>query len=242
MRGKKGKSKVSTIKYLPVLLILLSITIMVGSTFAYFTDRKDTSSDLTFSKVELSSDTTLGIDGVLFDVIPGSRIVDGAVAFSKAIDSEAIYVRAKISFTLPEEYEDDEGMLSIIDALRSATDFNIISTEQNGAVWSEKQGNYFYLMEATSEGTPTNLKRVDTIDTYTLSNEMVIPRSLEQLEDNAQYMKSINFHIAFEAIQADNISNELEATKETFNAVFPEEEIEEIPIKVVLKGLICILI
>ena len=42
-------------------------------------------SDLTFSKVELSSETTVGIDGKLRDVIPGTKLVDGAVSFSKSI-------------------------------------------------------------------------------------------------------------------------------------------------------------
>ena len=93
---KTQKSIKSISKYLPILIILLSITIMVGSTFAYFTDRKEDTSNLTFSKVELSSETTLGVDGAIHDVIPGSKLIDGEVAFSKAIDSEAIYVRAKV--------------------------------------------------------------------------------------------------------------------------------------------------
>lgn len=225
MRGKKGKSKISITKYLPVLIILLSITIIVGSTFAYFTDKKDANSDLRFSKVELSSETMVGVNGELRDVIPGSKLVDGAVEFSKAIDSEAIYVRAKISFSLPAKYKDDVDMQQIVSKLRNATDFNIVSDEQaGGAVWSAKDGNYFYLVTKDDN---TKLMRVDTIDTYLLSNEVVVPRDLESLENNSQYMKSINFHIAFEAIQADNVSDVLVDAKTVFTQLFPESEGEK---------------
>lgn len=223
--GKKSNNIIKITRYLPVLIILLSITVIVGSTFAYFTDRKEDTSNLTFSKVELSSETTTGVNGTIRDVIPGTKLVDGALEFSKAIDSEAIYVRAKISFSLPEEYADDEDMKTLLDNLRGSTDFNIVATEQNGAVWSAKDGNYFYLLNADDTN---KLMRVDTIDTYVLSNEVVVPRDLESLEDNAQYMKSINFHIAFEAIQADNVSNILSETKVIFNQLYPSVENERI--------------
>lgn len=226
MRKKNKEFLFKVSKYLPMLIILIAVTIMVGSTFAYFTDKKDAESDLTFSKVELGSETTTGINGELRDVIPGSKLIDGPVSFSKSIDSEAIYVRAKISFSLPREYLADDKMQEIVNELRSAADFNIDTTEQNGAVWSGRQGNYYYLMEAVDEGTPTKLMRVDTIDTYVLSDEIVIPRDLEQLEGNYQYMKGINFHLAFEAIQADNVSDELDDTKEVFDNLFPINDSE----------------
>jgi len=233
IKRKNSNSFAKVSKYLPVFIILLSLTIILGSTFAYFTDKVERTSDLTFSKVELSSETTTGINGTIKDVIPGTPLVNGALKFSKSIDSEAIYVRAKISFTLPNEYKDDNDMKEMVDLLRSATDFNIVSEEQNGAVWSAKSGNYFYLLNSMDA---SKLTRVDTIDTYTLSNEIVVPRDLKNLLDNAQYMKSINFHVAFEAIQADNVSDVLSETKEVFNTLFPESESEKSTIKVTLKG------
>lgn len=216
-------------KYLPVLIILLSVTIILGSTFAYFTDKVEREASLTLSKVELSSETTTGINGEVRDVIPGTPLTNGALKFSKSIDSEAIYVRAKILFTLPNEYKDDENMGALIKSLRDATDYNIFEDVQNNAVWSVKEGNYFYLLN--SEDT-SRLKRVDDISTYVLSNEIVIPRDLESLDNNAQYMKSVNFHVAFEAIQADNVSDIKAEAKETFNAVFPQAESEKNTVQV----------
>ena len=211
-------------KYLPVLIIIFSLTIILGSTFAYFTNKVVRESNFVISKIELSGETTTGINGVIQDALPGTPLIDGKLQFSKSIDSEPLYVRAKLSFSLDSTYQADEGMQSLIDDIRNSTDFNIISTEQNGAVWSAKQGNYFYLLDSTDN---TKLKRVDTIDTYVLSNEIVVPRDLEQLEDNFQYMKSINFHVAFEAIQADNVSDVLATTKATFNELFQETDNEK---------------
>ena len=149
-------------RYLPVFVILLAVTIIVGSTFAYFTDKTDEESVITFSKVELSSETTTGVNGKLTDVIPGMPITYGALSFSKSIDSEPIYVRAKLSFSLPAQYENDTDMQNLLAAFRGATDFNIVDTEQNDAVWSEKEGNYFYLLDFNNQD---SLKKVDTIDT-----------------------------------------------------------------------------
>jgi len=222
MRGKKFSIKLG--KYIPVLLILLSITLMIASTLAYFSDKVDSESSLTFGKVELSNETMVGVDGVLFDVLPGMKIIDGEVAFSKSIDSNDILVRAKLAFSLPKEFEKDNDMQAFIKQLRNSTDFNIVSENQNQAVWSVKDGNYFYLLDANDN---TKLKVVNDIYTYKLATTIEIPRSLTQLEDNAQYMKSVNFHIAFEAIQSDNVDNSLDEAKILFDEVFPTPENEK---------------
>ena len=221
-RGKYGKlSRISM--YLPICIIILSIAFIVGSTLAYFTNKVSKESTLTFGKVELGAETNVGFNGTIYDVVPGTPLINGKLQFSKSIDSEAIYVRAKLSFSLVDEYKEDVTMQEFIDVIRSSTEFDVVSTAQHGAVWSAKQGNYFYLLDASDN---TKLMRVDTIDTFVLSNEIVVPRDLDQLDENYQYMKSINFHIAFEAIQADNVSNILTDTKETFNALFPESSDE----------------
>lgn len=218
---KKGFTNIS--KYLPVFIIIVALTIIIGSTFAYFTDSVEKQSDITFSKVELSSETTTGINGVLKDVIPGTKLVDGALKFSKAIDSEPIYVRAKISFSLPTESVGDANMEALLLALRKSTEFNVNDEPQNNAVWSSKQGNYYYLLDNNDK---TKLKQVDDIYTYLLADEIVVPRDLEQLENNAQYMKSVNFHVSFEAIQASNVTSVLTDAAEIFDMVFPGVEAE----------------
>lgn len=216
----KNSSRFNFTKYIPIFVILLSVTIIVGSTFAYFTDTKQEESDLTFSLVELSSETTTGINGVIYDALPGTKLINGEVAFAKSIDSEPIYVRAKISYSLPSGAS--EGMEEVLKALRAADGYNIEADLPNGAKWSAKDGNYFYLLNS-SDG----MMVVESIDKYVLTKEMVIPRDLEQLEGNAQYMESVNFHIAFEAIQSDNVTSDVSEIKKIFNNLFPESEAEK---------------
>lgn len=234
VKGREQKVKKFMIKYLPIFILLLSVTIMVGSTFAYFSDSTDVDSSFTFDKVELSNETNVGYDGKLQDVIAGSKLVSVPVSFSKAVDSAPIYVRAKISFSLPKEIRDDEKMQQLLHTLRTEIEITLSNEVQNGAVWSERQGDFFYLLNSDNKST---LKVVDDTSTYVLSDSIDIPRSLKQLDDNYQYMKSVNFTIAFEAIQADNVSDDLYATKKIFHEVFPagEEGTGEI-VKVTLKN------
>lgn len=221
--GKQRNTMSKLSKYLPILIILLSITIVVGSTFAYFTDTDKEDGLLTFSKVELSDETNVGISGTIRDAIPGTKLIDGAIEFSKSIDSAPLYVRAKISFSATSENED---MSLYVDALRNSEKLGIITTEQNGAYWSEKEGNYFYLLNSDK----SSLKVVDDTYVYTLSENMVVPYDLEQLPNLSQYMENVNFHIAFQAIQAENITNNLTEVKSLFNEIFPESDNEKIKV------------
>lgn len=225
MRNNKLKnSKIQITKYLPVFIILIAVTILIGSTLAYFTDREDEEETLTFGKVELSSATNPGVSGVIHDAIPGTELVDGKIEFSKSIDSAPIYVRAKVSFTLVNQ--NNTAMVPYLEALRNAEEIGLITTTQNGnAVWSAKEGNYYYLLDSADN---TKLKVVDTIDTYVLTNSFIVPRDLEQLPNLAQYMESVRFNLAFEAIQAANVENNMSEVKEIFNQTFPESANEKI--------------
>lgn len=230
--NKIKKSKFEITKYLPVFIILIALTILIGSTLAYFTDREDEEETLTFGKVELSNATNPGVSGVIRDAIPGSELVKGKIEFSKSIDSAPIYVRAKISFTLVNQ--NNTAMIPYLEALRNAEEIGLITTTQNGnAVWSAKEGNYYYLLDSADT---TKLKIVDTIDTYVLTNSFIVPRDLEQLPDMAQYMESVRFNLAFEAIQADNVSTDMAEVKELFNQTFPESANEKIVYTVTLNN------
>jgi len=210
-------------KYVPVAVILLAVSIIIGSTFAYFTDSKQDEGALIFSKIELSNESTTGINGTLQDVIPGTPLIDSPITFSKSIDSEPMYVRVKMSYSLPSELQNDEDMLEYVTLLREAKSYDVVATEQNGAVWSTKNGNYFYLLDSADN---TRLKVVDDIYTYKFTDSIIIPRDLEQLPEHAQYMQVINFHLAIEAIQANNVSDLLNDTKAVFESVFPQNENE----------------
>lgn len=218
----------NVLTYFPVFLILLSITFMIGSTLAYFSDQENRDGSLSFGKVELSAETNVGVSGTIRDAIPGTKLIDGAISFSKSTDSQPIYVRAKISFSNDSENPD---MDAYVDALRNSEEMGIISEVQHSnAVWSEKEGNYLYLLNDDKSG----FKVVNTTDTYVLTNEMIIPRDLKQLDEHAQYMESVNFHVAFQAIQVANV--EEYEVKDLFNEIFPESEAEKLTYSVVINA------
>lgn len=223
---KRRKSR----KGMSILIVCLAIVLigsaaLIGAMIAHRDDGDDGDKLLTFNKVELSSGSIRGVNGKLQDVTPGNKIVNGVVSCSKASESEAIYVRAKVAFTLPEEYQDNANMLALVEKLSGATDFNINTNEQSGgAVWSEKKGNYFYLVTKTDNN---KMMTVDTTDTYILSNKMVIPRDIEILEVDSQYVELVNFNIAFEAIQADGVSDNLTEAEKEFNKQFPSGDKEK---------------
>lgn len=223
VKTKQLNTKNKFNKYLPVCIILCLCTIIIVSTFTLFTHTDNKGSNIKLSKVELSSETTIGVNGLLEDVLPGMPLIDGQIAFSKAPDSEPLYVRAKLSFSLHKDYQNDTAMQEYIDELRKSANFNIITHEQHGAVWSMKKGNYFYLL---NKADTSQLKRVDNLETYVLSNEIVFPTDMKQLPNQAQGMKKINFHVAFEAIQADYIDPTLENNMELFDITFPAIESE----------------
>lgn len=233
MKIQRVKKKTNKMAYLPILIIMLSLTIITASSFAFFTDRGGDTGTVSFGKVELSDGTNASITKTLYDVLPGDAIIDETLSFSKSVDSEPIYVRAKLSFS---SQSTDETVAEFLTTLRafSAADFGISSTEigTTGAKWSAKDGNYVYLVNADDE---TTLFDVTDTTTFSLSNSIVVPDGLEQAVDGegqatfGQYMEDIKFHFAFQAIQSESVDETVEVTKNLFDTIFSENAYEVIP-------------
>ena len=226
INNKTAKPRSRWARYLPVLIILLSLTVITGSTFAFFADRNTDDADITFGKVELSDGTNVGQTKIITDAIPGTPIMDETLAFAKAVDSQPIYVRAKLSFSLI-----DEGNTTInafLEELRTATaDSMGIGGQVAGtsAYWSAKDGNYVYLTDEAG----TDLFSVTDSTLYTLTTaNITIPTSLTQGDDYSQYMEQIRFSFAFQALQSANVTGSLVDKKAIFNEIFPEYASEQI--------------
>lgn len=211
---------------LAIALILISLTIIISSTFAYFMYTIRDTSDISFGAVQLSDETEVGISGKLTDILPGTVIINNPIQFSRAASSEPFYVRAKVAFSLEEGLSDREKavIVSYLDSLRRALDFDINHEPQNGAFWSERDGNYFYLLD----GNGLTLKEVDDMFIYKLCDEIMVPRSLDQAANHGQYMNGINFHVSFQTIQTINVGTQMDDIKEMFDVVFPEPQEEKI--------------
>lgn len=226
INNRNAKKSRTWAKYLPIFIILLSLTVITGSTFAFFADRNIDNADITFGKVELSDGTNVGQTKVITDALPGTPIMDEVLAFAKATESQPIYVRAKLSFSLVDE--GNETINAFLDELRNATaDAMGIGGQVAGtnAYWSEKDGNYVYLTDETG----TDLFSVTDSTLYTLtSTNITIPTSLTQGDDYSQYMQQIRFNFAFQAIQSTNIVGTLTEKKAIFDEIFPEAVSEQL--------------
>ena len=107
------KSKKSTV-ILSAIMIILSVCLILGVTLAYFTDTRRSESAVNFGKIEISVDEPFSEEVTLKDVLPGDKLTD-AIKFSKVVDSEPMYIRAKVSFE-----SDDESLSAIIDELNQS--------------------------------------------------------------------------------------------------------------------------
>ena len=79
---------------LPVVLIVLSVCLILGTTLAYFTDTRSTNTPVNFGKIEISVNEPFETTIPLKDALPGDKIVD-KISFTKATDSEDMYIRVK---------------------------------------------------------------------------------------------------------------------------------------------------
>ena len=205
--------------YIPILVILLSLTIITASTFAFFADRNTDTGSVTFNKVALSDGTHFGVTRTLSDALPGTAIIDDTLSFAKAVDSADIFVRAKLSFSYDGE---DTQVESFLDELRSAiaSSMNISggAIGTTGAKWSDKIDNYVYLVNDSE-----TLAFFDVTDSteYSLTSEITVPTSLTQGDNYSQYMEQINFNFAFQAIQSANVGDDFATIVGIFDEVFP---------------------
>ena len=111
--------------------------------------------------------------------------------------------------------------------MKQHTEFNLVTTNQYGAVWTAKDGDYCYLVK---QGTTRDMFIVNNTNSYILTNLVKLPlNELKQIEnvDNGvhqilQYGKKIVFTISFQSIQSDNVEYNFVAIKNYFNSVYGE--------------------
>jgi len=90
--NKVKRSNKTTI--LSVALICVSVLIILASTLAFFTDRRETTNNVSFGKIEINVDERQMQAIALDDALPGDKITD-KISFSKSETSESMNVRAK---------------------------------------------------------------------------------------------------------------------------------------------------
>ena len=206
------KRKTSVI--LPVVLIVMSVCLILGTTIAYFTDTRGTSTPVNFGKIEISVDEPFSSTVSIKDAIPGTKITD-KVAFKKAVDSEDMYVRAKVLFTTTSE---DTNIQNLVTELNSY-ELDIKEYSAGDYAWSEKYGDYIYLVERE---TPTNAYNITSTDEIVVSDRIELPRELRQSANYAQYLNSIELLVELQAVQSLNVANRIVDLYYVFSEKFDE--------------------
>ena len=198
---------------LPVVLIILSLGIIIGTTLAYFTDTRSSQSPVNFGKIEISVDDAFTESISLTDALPGDKITD-KISFSKAVDSEPMYVRAKITYTTESQ---EQAIQDLVKELNNY-DLNMLQESNSGYKWSDRYGDFYYLLDVDT----SNVYNLNTLEEITITNGFIIPRELEQRPDFTQYFETIKLVVEIQAIQSTNLDIALESVDLSFFNKFGE--------------------
>ncbi len=192
-------------KFLFIAVTFLIVTSIIAGTFAWYIDYKRESALLNLGKIELGANTTFTTTAPITNLIAGSPIVSNEISVSKKSDSEPIFIRAKLAFSVP-----PTASLTIQDYLepiRENIEYNFNRINQNGATWSYKYNNYVYLVNTLD---PSIMFSCTDTTLYNLTSLITLPQFLDQDDNGAQLGSStnyINFNFAFEAIQSTNLDS-----------------------------------
>ena len=200
---------------LPVVLIVLSVCLILGTTLAYFTDTRSTNTPVNFGKIEISVNEPFETTIPLKDALPGDKIVD-KISFTKATDSEDMYIRVK---ALYETTSTVPGVRNLVSELNT---YSLDLASGVGYAWDTSYVNHYYLVTASNANALYNV--IDSTE-IVFTNAVSVPRQLRQLDTYAQYMEGITLKIEIQAIQSKGVSSTLAEANETFSEVLGETEI-----------------
>lgn len=208
MRSKiRDKSKISII----ICLIALSLMIVVsiGFTFAFFTDKVTTPpQQLEFGKISITTnnDSSVTTDKWFGDrtyaqsLAGGSPTIQNDIKFNLADDSEPCYIRVKYGVELVSgadgEFEKAYKFLKYRNlTLSSGSDYS----------WSEKRGDYYYLLNSQNEPLKVSSKRASDYVFLTKENS-ILPSDL--YFGKTTQTNKVKMNISIEALQVANIVKE----------------------------------
>ena len=215
MNKTKSRNKTTL---LSVALIIVSLIIIVATTLAYFTDRLSNNNTMQFGKISIvegkgfvSGSTSLK------DKLPGDKITD-TISFSKAVDSQPMYVRAKVSFTT----NGNDTVKAYVNGLNDGT-FAIKEYTTGDYKWSERMGNYYYLMNKAGDTVHT----LSTSEEIILADSLVLSTDLKQDEEKSQYMEEISLTVEIQAIQAQGLDSNMLYLDSKFDQIFGENAVQK---------------
>ena len=199
---------------LSMVLVVLAVCIMVGSTFAYLLYNKSVSAPVNFAKIQINAGEAFEADfgNVLTDTVPGDKICD-RISFSKASDSENMYVRVKAL------YETTSQVDEVQDFVAELNSYPISLVEGNDYAWNDDYVGYYYLVSKIDD---TSLYNVNNSNEIIFTDEIYLSLDIPDVPHLAQYMETITLDIQIQAIQTQGVSSDIYNGNGGFSATYSE--------------------
>lgn len=181
-------------RFFVIATIILIVVTASCVTFAIFSDDLRKESAITFGKIELGNNTSFAIDQKLENIVPGDTLTEEEFKFMKDSTSEPFFVRVKFAFSATQTFLQEEVAKEYLTKLRKGTQYNLAeyADDLHEAVWTQKEGNYIYLVKADNHNEFFPITRNNTF--YTVSTKITLPFfTLDQAAEYAQRPSDCQF-------------------------------------------------
>jgi hypothetical protein len=204
---KNNKIKTNKIS---LLLIILSLTLIGASTFAFFTYRLSGNTAIAFGKIEIDGSSYVKLQKDITDLLPGDELLNTAnlenIQYIVNSNSESLYSRVKFYF------DTDSSVQAVKDYATNLTNLGVDDWKLNSnelqeifSGWVKGEDNYYYYLIGEK------VKVLSKNDSLIFASSLIIPNTLKQsIDENGnpiQFHESIKMHIEIEAIQSANIDD-----------------------------------
>lgn len=220
-KKKVNKLKGSKFNILTFILILISLTVIINTTVAWFAFSNRGDAELNMGQVKLDADLEMVED--LTKVAPNMPIITKA-AFTKSDESVDCYVRTKLEYYSTENNLTREQKNYVL-VLNTYDYISKIDTGVDGASWVREDDGYFYLLDSEGE-----FIKVCEGDSYNFLKEgefIEYPISLGGKYDYPEFeMKLTGLHInlEFQAVQGEYLEEyTYDYIREVFELCFPDD-------------------
>lgn len=209
-----------------VVLLSLSIFFGIAFSFAWFTDKSDAEASIKFGTIQITTNKDNWFSSEVdyyASIKPNDVILNEDIKFNlqeadgETSKSSPLYVRVKYAVSL--NGATNSEVIKVYNYLKYR---DLELSTSSDYTWSEKRGDYYYLLDAQGNPLVVENKRVQDYIFLTVENSRV---SFD-LEFDATLVNSdsIKHTIAIEAIQARNLVEEnetvtLEAIETHLNAI-----------------------
>jgi hypothetical protein len=226
MRTLRNNSSLKNSR-LGMMLLVLSLVLIGGSTFAFFTYRLSGTSTLNFGKIQVSdTNSHIVLTKTINNLVPGDNLLNDSETINYTVDSgsQPLYSRVLFKFSVNEESEGNAKIAEYVDTLNSLSldKWSLVNNtfDSTSYSWKTDDNNYYCLVDSSDK-----LPSLKANDNVVFANKLIIPTTLTQSTDEngdpVQYGGKIDLTIEIQATQATNFKSvDGSSTEPTMTNVF----------------------